>query len=238
MDFERPTVIERLETPYGELQLQKRGPHFEVISNGTFLMASYNGESERHLVRAAFKKAHHPAHVLIGGLGVGYSLEEALIHEDVASVTVVEREEAIIRWNAEHFLSLTNNAVRHPKTRIVHDDISQWMRSTEATYDVICLDTDNGPDWLIHDDNRYIYAEAGLKRWRELLTPDGCVAFWSANASRDFEKLLASFFQEVKVVQVPDPTKRGEPDVVYLGSRRGRPLHFGRSNEKNFPREA
>lgn len=71
-------IIERASTPRGEIQLQRRGEFYEIISNGTFLMATYNGESERLLVRRALEQAKAPGKVLIGGLGVGFSLQEAL----------------------------------------------------------------------------------------------------------------------------------------------------------------
>lgn len=83
-------------TPRGDRQLQQRDSHYEIISNGTFLMATYNGESERFLVSTALKNTAAPKSVLIGGLGVGFSLTEALRHEQITQVTVIEIEEVII----------------------------------------------------------------------------------------------------------------------------------------------
>ena len=98
-----PVVIERVQTPRGEIQLQSRGSDYEIISNGTFLMATYNGESERLLVKAALNASHEPKQILIGGLGVGYSLAEALDYPGVERVTVVEIEEKIIEWYRSYF---------------------------------------------------------------------------------------------------------------------------------------
>src|SRR5215212_4875123 len=98
MPIERE-VVDRCISPRGVMQLQKRGQHFEIISNGVFLMATHNGASERRLVTEALAAATNPRRVLIGGLGVGFSLGVALADSRVSHVTVVEIEERLIAWN-------------------------------------------------------------------------------------------------------------------------------------------
>src|SRR4051794_8835433 len=97
-DAGRPVVIDRRDTARGDLVLRRAGPHFEVIANGTFLMDTRDGRSERALVTAAVAGMARPR-VLLGGLGVGFSLDQALLH-DPAEVVVVEIEPAVLEWAA------------------------------------------------------------------------------------------------------------------------------------------
>ena len=92
-------TVERIEGACGELVLRRDGDHHEIIANGTFLMDTRNGESERLLVRVAADRMPAGGTVLLGGLGVGFSLRAALDHPRVGEVVVVEREAAVIEWN-------------------------------------------------------------------------------------------------------------------------------------------
>ncbi|MDR9853998.1 spermine/spermidine synthase [Paenibacillus sp. VCA1] len=211
-----PEIIERSRTDRGDIQLQKREDHFEIIYNGTFLMATYNGESERLLVRSALKKCKHPQRVLIGGLGVGFSLEEALSDPEVGRVDVVEIEEAIIRWNRKQLAPYSGYALDNPRTNVIHADLVPWMSETDASYDAICLDIDNGPDWTVSDSNTGLYSDQGINAVIRLLRPRGVVSYWSATASPAFVDYLKLFFDEVEVLSIPQ--LRGEPDYVYLAA--------------------
>ena len=90
-------ILERVQTPRGELALRQVGEHFEIVSNGVFLMDSRDGRSERLLATAALAAHAAPRHVLIGGLGVGFTLATALADARISSVTVVEVEPTIVR---------------------------------------------------------------------------------------------------------------------------------------------
>ncbi|HLQ71930.1 MAG TPA: spermine/spermidine synthase, partial [Bacillota bacterium] len=109
-------VIERVQTPRGDIQLQRRGDHYEIISNGTFLMATYNGISEELLVSAALEKVPHPKRVVIGGLGVGFSLAKALQFTSVQEVKVIEIEKKIIDWNRTYLSRFSGHALENPRT--------------------------------------------------------------------------------------------------------------------------
>lgn len=207
-------VIERATTPRGEIQLQRRGEYFEVISNGTFLMATYNGDSERLLVRHALELTSRRDHVLIGGLGVGFSLQEALLDPTVHTVTVVEIEDKVIEWNRTILAEVSGQALTHPKTRLVHADLVTWLRETHETFDLICLDIDNGPDWRVFDGNASLYDVEGLKALRSRLREGGCLSFWSATPSPDFARLLEEFFGRVESCEVPQA--HGDPDYIFL----------------------
>lgn len=213
-------IIERAETPRGETQLQRRGEEFEIISNGTFLMATYNGESERLLVRRALERVPSPEKVLIGGLGVGFSLQEALLDPRVKEATVVEIEAKVIEWNRTVLAHVNDHALAHARTRLIHADLVAWIRETAETFDLICLDIDNGPDWKVFDDNASLYDEAGLAALQRRLRPGGCLSFWSATPSPDFARRLREAFGDVEIREVPQT--HGEPDYIFYvrGSHR------------------
>ncbi|MEI0736984.1 spermine/spermidine synthase [Paenibacillus sp. JTLBN-2024] len=206
-----PEIIERSHTDRGDIQLQKRENHFEIIYNGTFLMATYNGESERLLVSSALRKCPYPRKVLIGGLGVGFSLEEALSDSRVEQVDVVEIEQAIIRWNRKHLAPYSGHALDDPRTNVIHTDLVKWMNETDASYDAVCLDIDNGPDWTVSASNTGLYSEQGIKAAIRLLRPHGAVSYWSAGASPEFAEYLKLFFHGVEALQIPQ--QRGNPTM-------------------------
>lgn len=222
MGPDRLTVLDRVDTPRGELVLRGDGEHLEVISNGVFLMDTRDGASERLLVRAALDRrpGAGPLSVLIGGLGVGFSLVEALADPRVAHVLVVEREVALIGWHRTWLAAHSAGGLHDPRTTVVCADLVDWLRDPTlpvGSVDVVCLDTDNGPDWLVTEGNAALYDAGGLEQVRSLLAPSGVVAFWSATASPAFGQRLATAFGNVEVLAVPSvQAPRGEPDVVFL----------------------
>lgn len=210
-------VIERSRTARGELVLQRRGKDFEIISNGTFLMATYNGESERRLVQAVLNTVQSPRSVLIGGLGVGFSLHEALQYEGVTQVDVFEIEPKIVEWNRERLGDIARRSIEDRRTRIRVGDFVDWLYhalDTIDAYDAICVDIDNGSDWTVHDSNAGLYSGAGLVRLSSLLRPGGAISFWNARRDLVFEQLLHAYFEVMELTFVEHPV--GEPDVVYV----------------------
>lgn len=210
-------VIERVTTPRGELVLRAVGRHHEIISNGVFLMDTRGGASERLLVRAALDTVDRPARVLIGGLGVGFSLAEALAHPRTRHVTVVESEPAIIAWHGTHLAAWSNGALRDPRVTVVCADLLEWLARTGARFTAICVDIDNGPDWHVTASNAALYRDGGLLALRRRLTAGGTLTVWSAAASPAFEARLRRHFSTVRVRTVDVP--RGEPDHVYVARR-------------------
>jgi len=209
-------VYERRTGENGELVLRGDGRHFEIISNGVFLMDTRAGESERLLVRAALERVARPSRVLVGGLGVGFSLAEALRSPRTEAVTVIEREPAIIGWHATYLRPYSGGALDDPRVRVERADLLGWLRTTTLTYDVLCLDIDNGPDWTVTEGNAALYGPAGLDLLAGRLRPGGVLSVWSAGAAPVFEALLRERFTGVSAHAVP--VARGEPDVVYLAS--------------------
>jgi spermidine synthase len=218
-------LVERREGPYGEVALRRRGECFEIIANGCFLMDSSDGRSERLMVSAALGMLEQPhgASLLIGGLGVGFSLAQACADPRPGRICVVEREQAVIDWHTRGTAPLRRFAgAGHsdPRARIIADDLLRHVRTTGERYDVLCLDIDNGPDWTVTDDNQSVYAAAGLAALARVLTDQGVLSVWSAARAPAFLQRLASRFARVQTLEVPVlPGHRGEPDVVILASR-------------------
>ncbi|MGP4025725.1 spermidine synthase [Actinomadura sp. 3N407] len=212
-----PVVVERADGAGGELVLRRAGAHYEIISNGVFLMDTRGGTSERLLVRAAADGLDGPARLLIGGLGVGFSLAEALTLPQVAHVTVVEREPEVIGWHAAELRPWSRGALDDPRVTVERADLLDYLAGPHGgRFDALCLDIDNGPDWTVTPGNARLYAAGGLDLLAGRLTPRGTLAVWSANAAPAFETLLRTRFTRVRARPVPVP--RGEPDVVYLAS--------------------
>ncbi|MEW2298763.1 spermidine synthase [Streptomyces sp. NPDC006655] len=219
----RPVVLDRRDGPYGEVVLRRHGELLQIIANGCFLMDTSDGRSERLLVdaaRAALEGRAAPA-VLIGGLGVGFSLAHAARDPYWGRITVVEREPAVVDWHRDGPLSaLSTRAFADPRTVIVEDDLVAYVNETCDTFDALCLDIDNGPGWTVDMANEGLYSPAGLASCARVLTPGGVLAVWSAQPSAEFEETLWNAgFTQVRTEEIP--VARGVPDVVHLAVRPG-----------------
>ncbi len=211
------TLVERVQGRLGELALRAAGGHCEIIANGVFLMDTRNGASERLIVRLALGDRPGPMSLLIGGLGVGFSLAEALACERVARATVVEIEPKIIEWGRSLLAPFSGNALADPRAEIVNADFLTWLERTEETFDAIALDIDNGPAWTVAETNAWLYADEGLALLCQRLKPGGALTVWSAAEAPGFAEALQGVFDRVETVRVPVP--KGEPDVVYVARR-------------------
>ncbi|MFJ7770696.1 spermidine synthase [Streptomyces sp. NPDC097107] len=217
-----PEVLDRREGPHGEVVLRRHGALLQIIANGCFLMDTSDGRSERRLVDAAADALTAPGgqgapHLLIGGLGVGFSLAHAAADPRWGRIAVVERERAIIDWHRDGPLAaLSAGALADPRTKIVEADLLEYVNETSDTYDALCLDIDNGPGWTVTEGNDGLYAPTGLAGCARLLRPGGVLAVWSAQPSPEFEETLRNAgFQQVRTEEIP--VARGVPDVVHLG---------------------
>ncbi|MET7269728.1 MULTISPECIES: spermidine synthase [Streptomyces] len=214
-----PEVLDRREGPYGEVVLRRHGKLLQIIANGCFLMDTSDGRSERRLVDAAAEALDGRAapHVLIGGLGVGFSLAHAAADPRWGRIAVVERERAVIDWHRRGPLAeLSAGALADPRTEILEADLVAHVNETSDTYDALCLDIDNGPDWTVTEGNHGLYSPAGLAGCARVLRPGGVLAVWSAQPSPEFEETLRNAgFQQVRTEEIP--VARGVPDVVHLG---------------------
>ncbi|CAL9460258.1 spermidine synthase [Streptomyces sp. enrichment culture] len=219
---EAPEVLDRREGPYGEVVLRRHGTLLQIIANGCFLMDTSDGRSERRLVDAAADAlaasgGRTAPHLLIGGLGVGFSLAHAAADPRWGRIAVVEREPAIIDWHRRGPLAaLSADALADPRAQIVEADLVEYVNETSDTYDALCLDIDNGPGWTVTEGNDGLYAPSGLAGCARLLRPGGMLAVWSAQPSPEFEETLRNAgFQQVRTEEIP--VARGVPDVVHIG---------------------
>jgi spermidine synthase len=209
--------VERVAGHCGELVLRRSGEHHEIVANGVFLMDTRGGMSERLLATAAADRMPAPGRMVIAGLGVGFSLAAALAHLAVSEVHVVEREPAVVRWNRGPLAPVHGDALRDPRTRCHEADIVAWLSdAAPASVDAICLDVDNGPDWLVTPDNGRLYSADGLRAAARVLAPGGVLAVWSASPSPALAARMAEIVTDVETLNVP--VGRGEPDVVLLGT--------------------
>jgi spermidine synthase len=212
-----PRVVERTAGRNGELVLRADGDHLEIVSNGVFLMDTRDGRSERLLARAAVTGLPGPGSLLLGGLGVGFTLREALRSPLVAAVTVVELEPVVIAWNRTWLRGHSGDALADPRVEVVCDDLVEWVGRQGGSFDAICLDVDNGPGWTVTPANARLYAPDGLALLCRRLRPGGTLAVWSAAAAEPFEAELRRLFADVAAL--PVEVARGEPDVVYVARR-------------------
>lgn len=218
----RPRTVLREPGRAGELVLREHDGAYEIISNGVFLMDTTDGRSERELVALALAATAGQAdrHLLLAGLGVGFSLAEALAASDVAHIVVLESEPAVVRWNRTTTGRRTGGHIDDPKVRCEVADVVTWLQGpVTQRFDAICLDVDNGPDWTVRDGNRWLYTDAGLAAVHARLVGGGVLTVWSSERAPTFEHGLGRHFDAVERHEVP--VARGGPDVLYLARRNG-----------------
>jgi spermidine synthase len=213
-------VVDRVQGHCGELVLRRDGPHAEIVANGMFLMDTRAGGSERRLVAEAVRRMPAPGRLLIGGLGVGFSLAEALRHPEVGTVCVVEVEPAVVRWNRGPLAGYHGDALSDPRVHCREADLVALLPELPAgSFDALCLDTDNGPDWLLTPGNAGLYSPSGLAALARVLAPGGVLSVWGSRPVPEFRGRLAGPFGQVEELAVHTGATRDVPDVVYLARR-------------------
>jgi spermidine synthase len=189
--------VERLDeavAPDGSVMtLYRHDRDYAISVNGEELMSTRRHHSEDVLAELVCVplREREGARVLIGGLGLGFTLRAALrsLGPD-ARVVVAEIVEAVIRWNQEPAYGLAADALRDPRVDLRHDDVANVLRESPGEFDAIMLDVDNGAAALTTEGNAGLYRAEGIRRAAAALRPGGRLAYWSAAPDAAFEKAL------------------------------------------------
>ena len=179
----------------GEMVLYQHDRDFTITINGDDLMLSRHHESELELARlgCAHLANRKAPSILIGGLGMGYTLRQALdMLSPNAKVVVGELLDAVIKWNLEYLGELNGQPLADQRVELKADDIVELISGSRSTFDAILLDIDNGPSALTDSGNSHLYSYDGILACRVALNKKGCLAVWSAQPSKKFEQLLVS----------------------------------------------
>jgi spermidine synthase len=160
-------------------------------------------DSEEALAARAIERVADPRAVLVGGLGLGYTLRAVLdrVPHD-GEVTVTELVPAVVEWNRTHVSALAGNPLADPRVKIVVGDVFDTIKRAPLAFAVILLDVDNGPVGLSQARNQRLYSHHGVRACHAALQPGGVLAVWSAGPSARFERRLAGAGFKVDVLRV------------------------------------
>lgn len=200
----RPTeALESARSPRGDLQLLRRGDGSSAVDlrvNGVFVMTTAETSSEIALAALALQASHRPATVLVGGLGLGATLRRVLADDRVRRVRVVELEPELVGWLRDDLVPGGARLLADPRVSVRIGDIRDVVAAAApASADVMLLDVDNGPDFLVHFSNQEIYQPDFLARCAAALTPHGVLAVWSMSRSSTVRDALGRLFATVEV---------------------------------------
>ena len=205
----------RTSTPDGsEMRLSRRDTEYVIFVDSKILMSSRMHGSEEELAAIAcghLKSAERP-HVLVGGLGMGFTLRATLdlLPED-AIVTVAELVPAVVAWNRGPLAPLAKAPLNDPRVRVEIGDVGAILRDNRDRFDAILLDVDNGPSAFTTGGNDSLYDNAGVTAAYRSLRAGGVLAVWSAWEDRKFEQRLRFHGFTVQMTRVRARLKKGGP---------------------------
>ncbi len=216
--------IDRAEVPghEGEVTLLKRGSEFSIRTAGSEMMNSRLHGSEDALAELTCSRIKRKSglRILIGGLGMGYTLAAALEQSEPDTlITVSELIPAVIRWNREHLGHLAGMPLDDPRVSVEEEDVGETIKGKKSTWDAILLDVDNSPDGLTRKTNDRLYGGSGLKTSFSALHPGGILAVWSSGADEAFTRRLkqCGFQTETVTVRARKPGKGGRHTIWLAG---------------------
>ena len=215
-------LLARATTPEGtDLVLQRRGHEFMILANGKDLMSSAMHGSEEALATFGLARAKTLAApcVLVGGLGLGYTLRAALDElPAAATVVVAELLDAVVEWNRGPLADLAARPLEDHRTQVAMGDVAATLAQSPARFDAILLDVDNGPRAFTQEANAALYSNDGIALVKRALKPRGILAVWSAWDDRKFEHRLRHLGFEVSTEEVRARLKKGgRRHVIFLG---------------------
>jgi spermidine synthase len=230
-------VVARAESERGEVVVRRRRcdsrdgePHdgpavLELRVNGVFVMDTAETGTERRLARATLEQVRWPRRVLVGGLGLGYTVRELLDDARVQQVVVAELEPVVVEWMRAGVLPGAD-LLDDPRVEVVTGDVLRVVRDRPArSYDVVLLDVDNGPDFLVHEENAAVYTASFLRECRRLLRDRGALAVWSSTYAPALEAAVQEVFGGCHAEPVPVRLQRRDEHYwLFTGSTEGHPV--------------
>ena len=220
--MKRWELLGEARTPEGEtLTLMRQDREFVILANGKPLMSSRMHGSEEALASFALGRltATDAPRVLVGGLGMGFTLAAALaLLPSSATVIVAELIAAVVEWNRGPLGELAAHPLTDRRVQVHHGDVLDRLRSDTTGFDAVLLDIDNGPAAFTTSRNALLYADTGLAIIRAALKRDAVVAVWSAWDDRKFEQRLRYSRFTVQVEHVRGRLRKGGPHhTIFLG---------------------
>jgi spermidine synthase len=207
-----------------ELTLSQCNDDFAIRVSGVpgDLMNSRMHHSEDALAEFACTRlsAIENAQILVGGLGMGFTLAAVLKTVGVsAAVIVAELVPAVVEWNRGLLGRCAGKPIEDGRTRLHLGDVADLLKMGRDKFDAILLDIDNGPEAMTHSDNEWLYSVAGLKRIYEKLRPEGIVAIWSARADQVFTKRLKKTGFNVQLRTVRARPGKGSRHTIFVAQK-------------------
>jgi spermidine synthase len=206
-----------------ELRLMRRGTEFSIKLGTNELMNSRLAGSEEALATLAAKRIEKVAgpQMLIGGLGMGFTLRAALaVLGSKAKIVVVELVPAVIAWARGPMAEIFGDSLNDPRVTIREADVAEIIRSHRSKFDAILLDVDNGPEGLTRKGNDALYSAGGLNAARTALRPGGVLAVWSSGPNAAFTKRLRSAGFDVNEINIRATGKgRGVRHVIWMSAK-------------------
>ncbi len=205
-----------------ELRLMRRGTEYSIMTGGIELMNSRLSGSEEALATLAFERigARPGARILIGGLGMGFTLRAALgAFGTDAKIVVAELVQGVIAWARGPLGDLYSGSLSDPRATIHQGDVGELIRAEEAAWDAILLDVDNGPGGLSRKENDGLYSTSGLAAAKRALRPGGVLEVWSSTRDTAFTQRLKRAGYAVEEIGVRAHKGRGARHVIWMATR-------------------
>lgn len=207
----------------GELQLYQRGDEFsiKIVGRGELMNSRMHGSEDALAEQtcARLKGCANPR-LLIGGLGMGFTLAAALQYAgDQAQVVVAELVPGVVKWNKGPLGKHAGYPVKDPRVTVREGDVANILKAEQEAYDAILLDVDNGPEGLTRKENDWLYNVNGLNAAYAALRPQGILAVWSAGPEQNFTQRLQKVGFEVEEVRVRAHGKKGARHVIWFARR-------------------